>query len=249
MSRVRAVLRTGGFLGLSAATLAAYEAQRALSSTSSHAELLARYRDRFTDGVLRLFGTELLVHGEADLNRGALVVANHQSALDIGVMLSVFRGVLVSRHDVAEWPLLGRLAKHGNTIFVDRADRRSGAAALREIRRRVKERRVVVAFPEGGTFPGDSVHPFHPGTFAAVGSLSVPIIPVGIAYSPAVHYGKESFAEHMAKVAARPATRIAVHIGDALPGELDARSAAQTARSRVERLVQAARAALDGLNG
>ncbi len=246
MSRVRAVLRTGGFLGLSAATLAAYEAQRALSSTDSHSELLARYRDRFTDGVLRLFGTELLVNGEANLNDGALVVANHQSALDIGVMLSVFRGVLVSRHDVAEWPLLGRLAKHGRTIFVDREDRRSGAAALREIRRRVKERRVVVAFPEGRTFPGDSVHEFHPGTFAAVSSLGVPIIPVGLAYSPAVPYGKESFAEHMAKVAARPVTRIAVQIGEPLTEGLDARSAAEAARARVETLVQGARTALDG---
>lgn len=247
MSRVRAVLRTGGFLGLSAATLAAYEAHRALSSTDSQSELLARYRDRFTDGVLRLFGTELLVDGDADLNEGALVVANHQSALDIGVMLSVFRGVLVSRHDVAEWPLLGRLARHGNTIFVDREDRRSGVAALREIRRRVKEQRVVVTFPEGATFPGDSVHEFHPGTFAAVGSLGVPIIPVGLAYSPAVPYGKESFAQHMAKVAARPVTRIAVQIGGPLPGGLDARSAAEAARARVEALVLAARTALDGL--
>ena len=246
MSRVRAVLRTGGFLGLSAATLAAYEAQRALSSTDSHSELLARYRDRFTDGVLRIFGTELLVNGDADLNDGALVVANHQSALDIGVMLSVFRGVLVSRHDVAEWPLLGRLAKHGHTIFVDREDRRSGAAALREIRRRVKEQRVVVAFPEGRTFPGDSVHEFHPGTFAAVSSLGVPIIPVGLAYSPAVPYGKESFAEHMAKVAARPVTRIAVQIGGPLPEGLDARLAAEAARARVETLVRGARTALDG---
>ena len=246
MSRVRAVLRTGGFLGLSAATLAAYEAQRALSSTDSHSELLARYRDRFTDGVLRIFGTELLVNGDADLNDGALVVANHQSALDIGVMLSVFRGVLVSRHDVAEWPLLGRLAKHGHTIFVDREDRRSGAAALREIRRRVKEQRVVVAFPEGRTFPGDSVHEFHPGTFAAVSSLGVPIIPVGLAYSPAVPYGKESFAEHMAKVAARPVTRIAVRIGGPLPEGLDARLAAEAARARVETLVRGARTALDG---
>jgi 1-acyl-sn-glycerol-3-phosphate acyltransferase len=159
-------------------------------------------------------------------------------------MLSLFRGILVSRHDVAEWPLLGRMAKHGNTIFVDREDRRSGANALREIRRRIKEGRVVVAFPEGGTFPGDSVHEFHPGTFAAVGSLGAPVIPVGLAYSPAVHYGKESFAEHMSKVAARRRTRVAVQVGGPLPTGLDARAAAETARAEVERLVLVARAVL-----
>ena len=245
MSRVRAVFRTGAFLGWSAGMLTAYEAQRAVTSKEARPDLLARYRDRFTDGVLRLFGTELLVDGELNLDRGALVVANHQSGLDIGVMLSLFRGILVSRHDVADWPLLGRMAKHGGTIFVDREDRRSGAAALREIRRRVREGRVVVAFPEGGTFPGDSVHEFHPGAFAAVGSIGAPIIPVGLAYSPAVHYGKESFAEHMSRVAARRTTRIAVHLGEPLPKGLDARSAAETARAEVERLVVRARAALD----
>jgi 1-acyl-sn-glycerol-3-phosphate acyltransferase len=236
-------------MGLSAATLAVYEAHCALSAPEARPRLLQRYRDGFTDRVLRLFGTEVIVRGRCDLSGGALVVANHQSALDIGVMLSVFRGVLVSRHDVAEWPLLGRMAKHGDTIFVDREDRRSGAAALREIRRRVKEHRVVVAFPEGGTFPGDSVHEFHPGTFAAVGSLDAPVVPVGLAYSPAVHYGKESFAEHMSKVAARLKTRVAVHIGAPLRRDLDARDAARTARSAVETLVLEARAMLDGLEG
>jgi 1-acyl-sn-glycerol-3-phosphate acyltransferase len=245
MSKLRAVFRTGGFVGWSAAVLGVYEAHRAVTPEQRRSKLLTRYRDRFTRGVLRLFGTELLVEGDLELDRGALVVANHQSALDIGVMLALSRGVLVSRHDVADWPLLGRIAKHGGTIFVDRDDRRSGAAALREIRRRVKEGYIVVAFPEGGTFPGDSVHEFHPGTFAAVSSLDAPIVPVGLAYSPAVHYGKESFAEHMSKVAERPRTRIAVHCGAPLPRGLDARTAAMTARAEVERLVREARAALD----
>jgi 1-acyl-sn-glycerol-3-phosphate acyltransferase len=245
VSKLRAFLRTGGFVGWSAGNLAAYEAHRMVTTEEVRPALLARYRDRFTQGVLRLFGTELLVRGALDHEQGALVVANHQSALDIGVMLALSRGVLVSRHDVADWPLLGRMAKHGNTIFVDRDDRRSGAAALREIRRRVKEGRIVVAFPEGGTFPGDSVHEFHPGAFAAVRSLGAPIIPVGLAYSPAVHYGNESFAKHMSKVAARPGTRIAVQIGDPLPDAPDARATTEAARAEVERLVRQARTVLD----
>jgi 1-acyl-sn-glycerol-3-phosphate acyltransferase len=232
-------------MGMSAVTLATYETHRLLSTTEARPKLMESYRNRFTDGVLQLFGTKLFVRGNTRFDGGALVVANHQSALDIGVMLSVFRGLLVSRHDVAEWPLLGRLAKHGNTIFVDRDDRRSGASALREIRRRVKEGHVVVAFPEGGTFPGDSVHEFHPGTFAAVGALDAPIVPVGLAYSPAVPYGKESFAKHMSKVAARETTRIAVEIGNALPKGIDARRSAERARTDVEALVRRARAVLD----
>lgn len=249
MSKVRAVLRTGAFVGFSAGVLAAYEARLALTPAAGHDELGSRYLARLTGGLLRVFGAELLVHGQRKLEGGALVVSNHQSALDVAVMLALFEGVLLSRHDVANWPLLGRLAKHGDTIFVDRADRRSGAAALREIRRRAKEGRTVVAFPEGGTFPGDSVHDFHPGAFAAVRSLGIPIIPVGLAYSPAVPYVKESFVEHITKIAARPRTLIAVHLGEPLPSDEDARSTAATARTRVERLVMDARCALDAHRG
>jgi len=245
MSKVRAVLRTGAFIGFSAGILAAYEARRVLTPAAEQENLADRYRGRLTHGLLRVFGAELRVEGRYSARGGALVVANHQSALDIGVMLSLFRGVLVSRHDVADWPLLGRLAKHGDTIFVDRGDPRSGAAALREIRRRVKEGRTVVAFPEGGTFPGDSVDEFHPGAFAAVRSLGIPIIPVGLAYAPSVPYSGESFGRHIARVAARPRTRIAVHLGEPLPGDLDARTMAEVARIRVEGLVTDARRALD----
>ncbi len=243
---MRVVLRAGAFVGFSAGVLAAYEARRALTPEPGQEQLGSRYLARLTSGLLRVFGAELLVHGQQTHDGGALVVANHQSALDIGVMLSLFQGVLLSRHDVADWPLIGRLAKHGDTIFVDRNDRRSGASALREIRTRAREGRTVVTFPEGGTFPGDSVHEFHPGAFAAVRSLDIPIIPVGIAYSPAVPYVKESFAKHIAKIAARPRTRIAVHLGEPLPSNLDARSAAQAARAQVEGLVIAGRRMLDG---
>jgi len=245
MSGVRAVMRTGAFFGFSAAILTAYETRRAMTSTPGQEALANRYRARLTNGLLRLFGAELVLGGQQRRTGGGLVVANHQSALDIAVMLSVFQGVLVSRHDIAGWPLLGRLAKHGDTIFVDREDRRSGAVALREIRRRVKEGRTVVAFPEGRTFPGDSVHEFHPGAFAAVRSLGVPIIPVGLAYSPAIPYGEESFGKHIAKIAARKRTRIAVQLGEPLPPTLDARAGATAARSMVEALVYEARHALD----
>ena len=246
MSKVRAVLRIGASVGFSAGMLATYEARRAMMPESSHERLLNRYRARLTNGLLRVLGAELLVHGQSTHNSGALVVCNHQSALDIGVMLSLFQAVLVSRHDVAEWPLLGRLAKHGDTIFVDREDRRSGAVALREIRRRAREGHTVVAFPEGGTFPGDSVHEFHPGAFAAVRSLDIPIIPVGLAYSPAIPYLKEPFATHVAKIAARRRTRIAVHVGEPLPPNLGARTAAKAARAHVEGLVAEARRTLGG---
>lgn len=246
MSQLRALARSGAAVSLSTAILAAYELRRPFMSEEQRERLADAYRNLLVDGLLRVFGAELTVAGERTYNTGALVVANHQSALDIGVMLSVFQGVLVSRHDVAEWPLLGRIARHGETIFVDRDDRHSGAKAVRAMRKQLRAGRTVVAFPEGSTFPEDDVHEFQPGAFAAVRSLDVPVVPVGLAYSPAVPYERESFVRHITKIAARPNTRIAVHVGEPLPPGLDPRTAASTARARVESLVIEARRRLEG---
>lgn len=245
MSRVRAILRLAAFASFSAGILTSYEARLAVAPQSKKSELKNRYRSRLSEGLLKILGAELSVHGMRHEGGPALIVANHQSALDIGVMLSAFRAVLVSRHDVADWPLLGRLAKHGDTIFVDRNDRRSGVVALREIRRRIMAGQTVVAFPEGSTFAGESVHPFHPGAFAAVRSLDVPVLPAGLAYSPEVPYGSESFARHLFKIAGRERTRIALHIGDRLPSGLEPHAAAELARARVEALAGEARRSLD----
>ena len=245
MSTIRAAYRSGAFVSLSAGMLAAYEMNRLFVPKERHEPLAETYCNYLVNRLLGIFGARLAVTGEVAYESGALVVANHQSALDIAVMLSVFRGVMVSRHDVADWPLLGRMAKHGATIFVDRDDRHSGAAAVRAMRRRLRDGRTVVAFPEGGTFPEDTVHEFQPGAFAAVRSLDVPVVPVGIAYSPSVPFERESFARHLGKIAARPGTRISVRVGEALPLGLDPRAAAAAARACVQELVVKARKELD----
>jgi 1-acyl-sn-glycerol-3-phosphate acyltransferase len=245
MSAVRAAYRSSAFVSLSAGMLVAYEMNRLFVPKERHKRLADIYCNYLVNRLLGIFGTRLAVTGELTRESGALVVANHQSALDIAVMLSVFRGVMVSRHDVADWPLLGRIAKHGPTIFVDRNDRHSGAAAVRAMRRQLRDGRTVVAFPEGGTFPEDTVHEFQPGVFAAVRALDVPVVPVGLAYSPSIPFERESFARHLGKIAARPDTRISVHVGEALPPGLSPRAAAAAARARVQELVVEAREELD----
>ena len=246
MNAFRSLSRSSAFLTLSAGTLAAYEVNRRCVPEERRESLADQYCGFLVDRLLEVFGVRLTVTGETSFSSGALVVANHQSALDIAVMLSVFRPVMVSRHDVAEWPLLGRMAKRGATIFVNRDDKHSGAAAVRAIRRRIGEGRTVVAFPEGGTFPEDTVHEFQPGAFAAVRSLTVPVIPAGLAYAPSVPYGQETFARHLGRIAARRHTSIALHVGHPIDESLDAHTAADIAREAVQALVRNARKELDG---
>lgn len=244
-TRTRIALRLSSFVTLSAVILAGYELNRAVVSKSEHRALAEAYRDRLSRGALRVFGADVSICGDVRTSEGALVVANHQNALDIAVMLSVFKSVVLSRHDLASWPLLGRLAQHGDTIFVDREDRHSGAGAVRAIRRTLRAGRTVAAFPEGTTRSEAELQPFHPGAFAAVRGLHTPILPVGIAYAPTVPFEpKTSFARHIADLAATPSTRVAVHIGEPMSSDQSPRAAASQAQLRVQALVDEARRSL-----
>jgi 1-acyl-sn-glycerol-3-phosphate acyltransferase len=142
-----------------------------------------RTKARVSRQLLRVFG--VVMEGENHLppaTRARLVVANHRTAFDIGVMMAQFGGLMLSRGDLSSWPIIGRLAREGHTIFVDRESGHSGARAIRAIRRALEAGNTVSVYPEGTTYIGDDVRAFSPGAFAAARGLAVDIVPVGLAY-------------------------------------------------------------------
>lgn len=173
--------------------------------------------------------------------RARLVVANHRSPFDIGVLLSLFGGHALSRADLASWPVLGLAARRAGTIFVDREDGASRAAALRTIRRRLAAGASVLVFPEGATFEGDEVRAFQAGAFAALRGLDVELVPVGLAYDPGAEFVEESFVRHVVRVAGRPVTRCVVNIGTARPASGRPQELATTLQREVQELVAQAR--------
>lgn len=238
--------RAAGFGGLTAAMLAVYEAHRRIDP-ARQPELLARYRARWLDVMLKLFGVDLTVlPGPPPPAHGArLVVSNHRSALDIAILLRLFGGNFLSRGDIADWPLFGAVARVGGTIFVDRGEGMSRASAARTVRRRLAEGGTVLVFPEGTTYGGDEVRPFHAGTFVAGRGLPVEVVPVGLAYEPGAEYHEDSFLEHLGATAGRRRTRVVACIGAGRPLEGETRALAVAYRDEVQTLVDAARAALE----
>jgi 1-acyl-sn-glycerol-3-phosphate acyltransferase len=172
-----------------------------------------------------------------------LVVANHRSPFDIGILLSIFGGHALSRGDLARWPVLGIAAQRAGTIFVDRDKAESGASAIRAIRKRLVAGASILVFPEGSTFAGDQVRPFKPGAFTALRGLDAQVVPVGLAYDPGAEWVDESFVAHVLRVASRPRTHCVVAIGSPMPPGRNARETAATAHAAVQELVEQARAA------
>lgn len=250
-TRARRAARTAGFAALTGTFVPVFSARMRLAPPDGPERRAVRDRwmQGWTRSLLHLFAIDLVVVGQAPPPTGGrIIIANHRSAIDIGAMLAVFGGEMVARHDLAEWPVIGRGARVADTIFVDRGLPQSGALAMRVVQRRLAEGRLVHLFAEGTTFDGDLVRPFHPGAFVAALAAKAEILPVGLAYpaSSQAAYVNESFPEHLSRLAGGPPSRMGMAIGTPFSPERGERAAALAERCRglVQDLVTTARGAV-----
>lgn len=121
----------------------------------------------------------LTVPGE----RGTLVVANHQSWLDIVGLLAVEPASFLAKREVRAWPLIGPLADRHRTVFVDRWALRSLPGTVAELAGRLRAGDTVVVFPEATTWCSAPGGPFRRAAFQAALDAGAPVRPVTITYS------------------------------------------------------------------
>ncbi len=174
---------------------------------------------------------------------GRIFVMNHRSGLDIAVAVHIAEGRLLSRKDLASWPLIGGIARRLGTVFVDRSSRRSGANALREMQRVLESGQGITVFPEGAALGENTVRPFHQGAFNAARRIGAEIVPIGVAYSSEdALYRAESFGAHMARAISLPKMSIRIEVGEPIPEA--GRSGVEwreASRAAVQSLVDSAR--------
>ena len=94
-----------------------------------------------------------------DLPQRGLIVSNHLSHLDILFYGSLGPVIFVSKAEVRTWPLFGKLAAHGATVFVDRGSPAEAAAAAAQIEQHLRDGLTVLLFPEGTSGDGAAVLP------------------------------------------------------------------------------------------
>ncbi len=248
--RGRQAARASGFLGLTALMLPAFLARMASTSDGDRAAVRDAWVGRWARSLLGLFAVEVIVDGAVPAptqgrGRGRLVITNHRSAIDIGVVLATFGGTMVSRADLAGWPVLGAAARAVGTVFVDRTSAKSGAATIRAIQKHLEDGQTINLFPEGTTFEGDEVRPFHGGAFVSAVRAEAEILPIGIAYpkSSGAAFFNETFLEHLARMSKSGATRMVVAVGTPFIARREERAADVTKRAHaeVQALVERAR--------
>lgn len=137
--------------------------------------------------MLRCLGVAVRVSGEA--HPGAvLMVANHVSWLDIPALhASAPQARFVSKSNIAHWPLLGRLARAGGTLFIERERKRDALRVVHEVADALRRADTVAVFPEGTTGAGDDVLPFHANLLQAAITTATVVQPIVLRYSEPGH--------------------------------------------------------------
>jgi 1-acyl-sn-glycerol-3-phosphate acyltransferase len=138
--------------------------------------------------ILRAFGVRLEVHGAhwlreyAEAERGALVASNHISWLDIVAVNAVQPMRAQAKKELADWPIIGKLAGAARTVYLDRENLRSLPAAVDELHKAIRGGSLVNVSPEGTTWCGLANGRFRPAMFQAAIDADVPVIPFVLRY-------------------------------------------------------------------
>lgn len=126
--------------------------------------------------ICRILGLEVRITGalagkkrdRKAVERGekpVIFVANHCSWLDIPVAGGALPTVFVAKQQIAEWPVIGTLARLGRTIFVSRQRNNTGRE-LYDMSSRLRAGDNLILFPEGTSSDGRDVLPFMSSFFA-----------------------------------------------------------------------------------
>ena len=169
-----------------------------------------RYVQYFCRRLCDVFNIEVQVHGVIP-REPALWVSNHISWLDVAVLGSGARVFFLAKAEIEKWPVFGKLAKSGGTLFIQRGS--GDSIKIREqITAFLKQDIPVLFFPEATTTDGSKVKKVHGRILGAAIEAQRDVQICLICYvnqqggldqvSPFI--GNISFAEHVKKVLEMP---------------------------------------------
>lgn len=119
--------------------------------------------------------------------RGALVVANHVSFLDIVALCCIAPARFVAKREVLRMGVFGPVTRAFGVLPHRRGDLRRLRPMIDQVSGILDRGRPVAVFPEGTTWCGTASGRFKPAFFQAAIDAGVPILPVRLAYTDQGH--------------------------------------------------------------
>tara|TARA_B100000780_G_scaffold271291_1_gene232073 strand:- start:477 stop:1208 length:732 start_codon:yes stop_codon:yes gene_type:complete len=112
--------------------------------------------------------------------RGAVLVSNHSSYLDINLAFASTPTpiVFIAKAGVKKVPLLGGANERVGTVFVERGNITMAKKAIEKLETTLKTGRCVLVYPEGSRFETNEIQPFKKGGFHLASNAGAPVVPV-----------------------------------------------------------------------
>jgi 1-acyl-sn-glycerol-3-phosphate acyltransferase len=224
---LRASLRIMGLVVVTVLFLLAWGLARLFTwHRSGRAALRRGITRRWAASVCRVLGAQVEVLGDLPRDAGFLIT-NHSSYLDIPVLMSLTGCRFVSKHEVADWPFIGYLARTAGTLFVNRQKGgREAGVTLDGMARALEDGDLVVFFPEGTTTPGEQVLPFRSGLLSLPARDGHPVWPAALVYEtgdPDVDprlglawWGHQALLPHVWRIACLPGFTVRIAVAHAV---------------------------------
>lgn len=179
----------------------------------------------------------------------ALLVANHVSWLDIFVINAIAPAAFVCKAEVRDWPLIGWLCVHTETLFMPRGSRRAARQAGDEVAARLRQGWRVAVFPEGTTSDGRHTLPFHGALLQGAIDAGCRVQPLALRYrnkdgrhaAAPVYCGDTTLLQSLWRLASVPGVQAHLEILPPLDGQNAERRrlAAEAERAIRQALVRA----------
>ncbi len=138
-------------------------------------------------GLLNGAGVKLELEGfdAIDFSQPYIVVANHQSIIDVCVLFRAMPMPLrfVLKQELARVPFVGAYARAMGMVFIERQSARTASRNLHDAAAIFRHGHSLCAFPEGTRSRDGRVGAFKGGVFKLAIEAGIPILPIAIAGS------------------------------------------------------------------
>jgi 1-acyl-sn-glycerol-3-phosphate acyltransferase len=175
--------RVLSFLNLIVTTIVLSTVALAASPFDRGGEISRKLSRLWAHIYLGIAGVKVTVTGvEKVASSPYIFMCNHQSALDIHVLLAhlPFSFKFIAKRSLFLIPFLGWAMKRAGHISLDRENPRKALQAMDEAAKRIQDGTNILVFPEGTRSVDGNLLPFKTGVFSLAMKAHVPIVPVGI---------------------------------------------------------------------
>ncbi len=178
LARVARTAFSYGWTAVVSAEVLAVQALRPSAAT------MARHTRRWARVLIRGWGVDVHTEGLGRIptDRVCIVVANHQSYLDVIALLATMpqTPVFLAKRELERLPLFGRAMKVGGHVFVDRGKHERAMESLDRAARELRAGQPLAIFPEGTRAKQPAIRPFKKGAFHLAKSAGACMVPIGI---------------------------------------------------------------------